>query len=72
LGADRAANLLRCFQILIVLFVAFLLDVSCGLFVFVATRHLFERIAPSGVMHSFVGGKFELEKPRGYPPRREL
>jgi hypothetical protein len=48
------------------------LDVSCGLFVFVATRHLFERIAPSGVMHSFVGRKLELEKPRGYPPRREL
>jgi hypothetical protein len=37
---------------------------------FVATRHLFERIEQSGVMHLFIGRKLEMEKPRGYPPRR--
>jgi hypothetical protein len=32
----------------------------------------FEKTAPCEVMHLFVGGKLEMEKPRGYPSRRKL
>jgi hypothetical protein len=42
----------------------------CCTLVFVAARHLFEKTAPSGVMHLFISRKLEMEKPREYPPRR--
>jgi hypothetical protein len=58
------------FQILTLLFAGLWQPSFCCARVFVATRHLFEKTEPSGVMHLFIGCKLEMEKPREYPPRR--
>jgi hypothetical protein len=71
-SAIDQTNLLRRFQISILIFAALMRAAFCTAFVFVATRHLVEKITPSGVMHLFVGRKLEMPKPHGYPFRSEL